>query len=91
VKQGGIESLSRLKKMLKKHELKSKVMLSEVDCLDQCGRGPVFVVYPDGIWYGDVDDDCARQIVEQHIGKDRIVNCAKVLREMTAKDEGEKG
>lgn len=82
MKQGGKESLKSLKKVLKRRGLKDKVMLSEIDCLDQCGRGPVFVVYPDGIWYGGVDEDCARQIVERHIKEDRVAKCAKVLCEI---------
>jgi len=31
------------------------------------------VVYPDGVWYGGVDEECAREIVTEHLEKGRIV------------------
>jgi len=31
-------------------------------------------VYPDGIWYGGVDDEDAERIVSSHLDRDRIVS-----------------
>jgi len=31
-------------------------------------------VYPDGIWYGGVEDDDAERIVADHLDRDRIVS-----------------
>lgn len=81
LKQGGREAGRELKRALKEHALDGRVMVTAVDCLDQCGDGPVMVVYPDGAWYGDVDDKAARQIAEQHIGEGRIVE-RKLMRDM---------
>jgi (2Fe-2S) ferredoxin len=32
-------------------------MISSTGCLKQCEKGPVMVVYPQGWWYGNVDED----------------------------------
>ena len=80
-KQGGRSSAKELKHALRESSLHKHVLVTEVDCLDQCGRGPVMVVYPEGIWYGDVDEECAREIVEQHLKKGKII-ARKVLHDM---------
>lgn len=36
-------------------------------CLGVCHSGPVLVVYPDGIWYCQVDDALLDRIVEEHL------------------------
>lgn len=84
--QGGKNSLKELKHALKERDLREHVLITKVDCLDQCGRGPVMVVYPDGVWYGGVDEKRARAIVEKHFDKGSDVKGLKVLHDMH--DEG---
>ena len=43
------------------------VLRSKVDCLRVCKRGPILVVWPDGIWYADVSPERVKRIIEQHI------------------------
>lgn len=33
------------------------VLVSSTGCLNLCDHGPVMIVYPDGLWYGDVDEE----------------------------------
>lgn len=61
-------------------------MITKVKCLDQCGRGPVMVVYPDGVWYGGVDEETAREIVKEHLEAGHAVG-KRVLHDMR---DGEK-
>lgn len=82
IKQGGEKTIKQLKKTLKKRGLQSEVLITEVDCLDQCGRGPVVIVYPEGVWYGSVDENCAKEIIKQNVAKGRATKCAKILHEM---------
>jgi (2Fe-2S) ferredoxin len=81
LKQGAKASLKALKHALKERDLRERVMITKIDCLDQCGRGPVMVVYPDGVWYGGVDEECAREIVIEHLEKGRLVE-ERVLHDM---------
>ena len=36
-------------------------------CLDQCEHGPVMVVYPEAVWYGNVQPSDAAEIVAEHL------------------------
>ncbi len=81
LKMGGREAGKELKQALKDHGLRERVLVTAVDCLDQCGAGPVVVVYPEGVWYGGIDGESARQIVKRHIGGGEIV-ARKVMRRM---------
>lgn len=66
------------------------VMLTKVKCLGQCGRGPVVAVYPEGIWYGAVDEDGAQAIVEQHLAQGDSPDGVKVLCDMRAQGKVDK-
>jgi sirohydrochlorin cobaltochelatase len=81
-KQGAKESARELKRALKETDLRDKVLVTKVDCLDQCGHGPVVVVYPDGVWYGGVDAQGAREIIVQHVAGGRVATRCKVMRDM---------
>ncbi|MDJ1430568.1 CbiX/SirB N-terminal domain-containing protein [Halostagnicola sp. A-GB9-2] len=48
--------------------------ITRSSCLGRCGDGPMVAVYPDGIWYGDVDASDADRIVSDHLDRDRIVS-----------------
>ncbi len=39
-------------------------MVSSTGCLKQCEKGPVVVVYPQGWWYSQVDQDKLDQILD---------------------------
>lgn len=81
VEQGGKSAAKALKSALKEHRLRNEVIVTKVKCLDVCGRGPVMVVYPDGVWYGGVDAECARKIVTEHLMEGRTVE-KRVLHDM---------
>jgi sirohydrochlorin ferrochelatase/(2Fe-2S) ferredoxin len=48
--------------------------ITRSSCLGRCGDGPMIAVYPDGVWYGDVDQADAERIVSSHLDRDRIVS-----------------
>ena len=48
--------------------------VTRTSCLGQCGDGPNVAVYPDGVWYGNVDVGDADRIVSSHLDRDRIVS-----------------
>lgn len=33
------------------------VLLSTTGCLKQCEKGPVMVIHPENLWYGEVDSE----------------------------------
>jgi (2Fe-2S) ferredoxin len=40
------------------------VMVSSAGCLKLCEQGPVMIVYPEGSWYGQVDEDKIDSILD---------------------------
>jgi (2Fe-2S) ferredoxin len=40
------------------------VMISTTGCLNACDDGPVMAIYPDGYWYGKVDEDSLETILD---------------------------
>lgn len=48
-------------------ELSGEVMLTNTGCFGICEKGPIAVVYPEGVWYGSLDDAAVEKIMEEHI------------------------
>ena len=69
----GLASWKRLKSLIKelgleKHERPEGIVLrSKVDCLRICKRGPILLIWPDGIWYEKVTPKRIEIILEKHI------------------------
>jgi (2Fe-2S) ferredoxin len=45
-------------------------------CLGVCSAGPIVVVYPEGVWYANVNTDTLQRIVEEHLRHGCIVEDA---------------
>lgn len=65
--QGGPEVYQRLKEGAKAAGLKGRVRVNQSGCMNQCGHGPMVVVYPEDVWYCGVDEDGAERILAEHI------------------------
>ena len=69
---------ARLQQLSKAAGLGGKVRINKAGCLDQCEHGPVVVVYPEGVWYGNVRPEDAAEIVEEHLAGGRPVERLRV-------------
>lgn len=65
--QGAAEVHAFLKEAVLRAKLKSKVRVNHAGCLDQCGHGPMVVIYPENVWYSHVTVEDAGVIFDQHI------------------------
>lgn len=45
-------------------------------CLGVCSQGPIAVVYPDGIWYHNLDEALLQRIVDEHLYNNQPVTDA---------------
>ena len=67
-----------LQQLTKIAGLGSKVRINKSGCLDQCEHGPMMVVYPEGVWYGNVQPEDAAVIVAEHLVAGRPVERLRV-------------
>lgn len=56
-----------LKEGAKEAGLKGNVRINQSGCLNQCGHGPMVVVYPEDVWYCAVDKAGAERILLEHL------------------------
>jgi (2Fe-2S) ferredoxin len=56
----------------------TRVKRGETPCLGVCSGGPIVVVYPEGIWYGDVTPALLDRIVREHLRDGRIIEEAVI-------------
>ena len=64
----GAESvLNKLKALVKEQGLASQVRVNKAGCLGQCEFGVAAVVYPEGVWYENLDPEKAALIFKEHI------------------------
>lgn len=65
--QHGLELTAAFKKSLKDKNLTIRVRAQKAGCLDICNFGPTVAVYPEGIFYVNVQLNDVEEIVQSHI------------------------
>lgn len=41
-----------------------EVLVSNTGCLKLCDRGPIMVIYPEGYWYGNINQSAIDEILD---------------------------
>ncbi len=69
----GLALVSAFKKAIKENGLDGKIRAQKAGCLDACDFGPSMVVYPEGVYYGGVQESDVDEIVREHLKNNRPV------------------
>lgn len=65
--KGSVDIVQKFMEAIEDNDLSGDVMITNTGCFGICDKGPIAVVYPEGVWYGNLTDDDVEKIVEQHI------------------------
>ena len=71
--KGSVDLLQLFMEEIEERDLSSQVVVSNTGCFGICDKGPVVVVYPEGVWYKNVTADDVGRIFDEHFEGGRPV------------------
>ena len=63
----GLALVREFKRVIKEKGLHVSIRAQKSGCLDVCEQGPALVIYPEGVFYGNVAETDVTEIVNEHL------------------------
>lgn len=77
-KKDSVGLVQRLMQEVEERDLSGDVMINNTGCFGICDKSPVMVVYPEGVWYGNITEDDIPTIVENHFEGGQPVEALRI-------------
>ncbi|MDR3209598.1 MAG: (2Fe-2S) ferredoxin domain-containing protein [Oscillospiraceae bacterium] len=65
--KGSVRLVEKFMQEIEDRDLTADCLVTNTGCFGICASGPVAVVYPEGVWYGNLTEDAVETIVEEHL------------------------
>ncbi|AZO94202.1 (2Fe-2S) ferredoxin domain-containing protein [Iocasia frigidifontis] len=78
VKNDSVEIIQRFMMGIEEEDLTGDVMVTNTGCLGICDKGPIVIIYPEGVWYGSVSPDDVAEIIQSHLVGGKVVESLKI-------------
>lgn len=65
--KNSVDLVQKFVQEIDERDLSSDCMVTNTGCFGICEKGPVCVIYPQGVWYGGLDEDAVEKICEEHL------------------------
>ncbi|EMS71432.1 2Fe-2S ferredoxin [Ruminiclostridium cellobioparum] len=65
--KGSVNLVQKFMEEIEARELSADCLVTNTGCFGICDKGPIAVVYPEGVWYGNLDEDAVEEICEKHM------------------------
>ena len=76
----GLALVGEFKRLIKNAKLLIKIRAQKAGCLDICDHGPMVVVYPEGVFYKNVQLADVEKIVTNHLINGNVVKELQYIR-----------
>lgn len=73
LQKDSIQIINNFMEEIDERELSGEVIVTNTGCLAICDKGPIVIIYPEGIWYGSVTPDDVEEIMDLHIEGGEVV------------------
>ncbi|MFW6294365.1 MAG: NAD(P)H-dependent oxidoreductase subunit E, partial [Halanaerobium sp.] len=73
VSSGAKTLKEKMEEELAAKDMSGEIKIVETGCHGFCEKGPIMIVYPEGVFYCEVSEDDVAEIVEEHLLKGRTV------------------
>ncbi|HET6843745.1 MAG TPA: CbiX/SirB N-terminal domain-containing protein [Candidatus Angelobacter sp.] len=71
--RGSISLISKLRRLLNASGHERDIRVTRTSCMGRCGEGPTVAIYPDGIWYRNMTEADAEELVREHLLNNRLI------------------